>query len=61
MGLFLEFVETRFEMGQLSIAGYHAALGKAMGYVECRFSDGRIDERTALKLLHDIERLVQCV
>ena len=59
VGLFLEFVENRFEMGQLSLAGYHAALGKAMGYVEARFSDGRIDDVKALKLLHDIERMIQ--
>ena len=55
---YLELVEDQFEMGQLSIAGYHAALGKAMGYVECRFSDGRIDYVTALRLLHDIERAI---
>lgn len=55
---YLELVEDQFEMGQLSIVGYYAALGKAMGYVECRFSDGRIDDVTALRLLHDIERAI---
>ena len=56
---FLREVEDRLESGQLSIAGYHVALGKAMGYVEARFSDGRIDDVAELKLLHDIERMIQ--
>jgi len=55
---FLNFTHEELLNGSLSMNEYHVALGKALGYVECRFVLDMIDRETATELVYNIKASV---
>lgn len=55
---FLVDIEERFTRGALSVTAYHIALGKALAYVEARFSCGLMSKGEAYAFIHCIEAAI---
>ena len=47
---FVDEIEARYQRGDLTTAQYHVTMGKALGYVECRFSLDQMSTEEAYEL-----------
>lgn len=55
---FVADVVRRYIEGTIDATEYHVSLGKAIGYVECRFSLGKMSTEDAYDLVCDIKERI---
>ena len=51
-------IEDQYSRCNMTPTEYHIALGKAMAYVECRYSLGQLSDEEAHELLCSIDELI---
>lgn len=55
---FVADIEASYQRGGMTTTEYHVALGKAIAYVECRYSLGYLNDEDAHELLCSIDLLI---